>query len=173
MASATCNAIAKLKPMTHSKISLLNGISKIKPQHATVLQAASTAQDYFALQTQDDANRIFTEVAKAANKSRVLLASLAYEETGMGCFEDKVIKNGLACELIHDRYKDAKTCGLVKEDNFHGIRTYANPVGPVCAITPVTNPTSTAVRLKRIFALSFYATIISQNTTTFHLPSFM
>lgn len=63
----------------------------------------------------------------------------------MGCFEDKVIKNSLACELIHDRYKDSRTCGLINSDNVHGVRTYADPVGPVCAITPVTNPTSTAI----------------------------
>lgn len=63
----------------------------------------------------------------------------------MGCFEDKVLKNGLACELIFDHYHDAKTCGLIHEDHFHGIKTYAYPVGPIAALTPVTNPTSTAI----------------------------
>ena len=48
-------------------------------------------------------------------------------------------------ELIFDRYKDAKTCGLINGDDIHGKRLYANPVGPVAALTPVTNPTSTAV----------------------------
>ena len=118
---------------------------KVKPNHAQILQASSEAQVIFATKDQVDADRIFSEVAKAANKERVPLAEIAAKETGMGCFEDKVLKNGLACELIHDRYKDSKTCGLISIDSSHGIRKYANPVGPVCAITPVTNPTSTAI----------------------------
>lgn len=58
----------------------------------------------------------------------------------------------MACELIHDRYKLSKTCGLISGDAPHGIRTYANPVGPVVAITPVTNPTSTAISKCLMFA---------------------
>ena len=58
----------------------------------------------------------------------------------MGCFEDKVLKNGLAAELISDRYKHSKTCGLVECDRAHWITKFASPVGPICAITPVTNP---------------------------------
>lgn len=57
----------------------------------------------------------------------------------------QVIKNGVACELILDRYRNAKTCGIIERDEIHGITKIANPVGVVCCITPVTNPTSTAI----------------------------
>ena len=129
MSATTTAIISKVKPsVPTSKKIILNGLSNaIKPHHAAILQAASIAQDSFATQSQEDADRIFTEVAKTANKSRVPLASLAFDETKMGCFEDKVLKNGLACELISDRYKDIKTCGLVSSDDVHGIRTYASP----------------------------------------------
>ena len=61
-----------------------------------ILQRAVTAQFEFAKLTQEQADRIFDAVAQEANKNRVPLAKLAVEETKMGCFEDKVIKNGIA-----------------------------------------------------------------------------
>jgi len=120
-------------------------LTSIKPNNMQILRASVKAQEQFATLTQEQTDFIFSEVAKVANKARVPLAVMAAEETGMGCMEDKVIKNSLACELICDRYKNSKTCGLIREDLPHGLRVYANPVGPVCAITPVTNPTSTAI----------------------------
>jgi len=110
-----------------------------------ILTRAAEAQKAFAMLKQEDADRIFSAVAHEANKHRLPLAKLAAQETQMGCFEDKVIKNGLVCELIHDRYKDEKTCGLIHADAVHGVYTYASPSGPIAAITPVTNPTSTAI----------------------------
>ena len=63
----------------------------------------------------------------------------------MGLVEDKVLKNGLAAELIRHRYKDTKTCGVIMEDPVHGIKKFATPVGIVVCITPTTNPTSTGI----------------------------
>ncbi len=70
---------------------------------------------------------------------------IASEETKMGLVEDKVLKNGLAAELIRDRYKNTKTCGVIYEDKEHGIKKIASPVGTVVCITPTTNPTSTGI----------------------------
>ena len=60
----------------------------LKPSHAQILQASSRAQDCFATKSQEDADRIFDEVAKLANKARVPLAAMAEKEARMGCFED-------------------------------------------------------------------------------------
>ena len=117
----------------------------LKPEHAVKLQELERAQEGFFRLTQEDADRIFNAIAEEANMQRLPLAKMAVKETKMGQVEDKVLKNGLACELIHDRYENAKTCGLINDDAFHGLKTYAHPVGPVCALTPVTNPTSTAI----------------------------
>jgi len=100
----------------------------INPENLEKLSEMSRAQEEFLKLGQEDADRIFNAIAQAANFQRLPLAKLAAQETGMGCLEDKVLKNGLACELIHDRYKDAKTCGLILEDSFHGLKTYAHPV---------------------------------------------
>ena len=140
--SANSNS-SKEKPINAS--STASEQFELKPDYAKILQASSDAQHKFSTLTQEQTDLIFTEVAKVASKARVPLAKFAVEETGMGCMEDKVIKNSLACELIHDRYKNSKTCGMISGDDEHGLRTFAHPVGPVCAITPVTNPTSTAI----------------------------
>lgn len=60
------------------------------------LDRAVKAQDEFGLLSQEEADRVFYNVAKEANRARVRLAKVAFEETKMGCFEDKVIKNGTA-----------------------------------------------------------------------------
>lgn len=117
----------------------------IKPEHQEKLNALKKAQEEFCCLTQEDADRIFNAISQEVNLQRLPLAKMAVEETGMGQLEDKVLKNGLAAELIHDRYEKAKTCGLIHEDLYHGMKTYAHPVGPVCALTPVTNPTSTVI----------------------------
>ena len=119
--------------------------SKDHQKFKDTLTGLQTAQDAFYQLTQEDADRIFKQVAKEANHYRLPLAKFAATETQMGCFEDKVLKNGLVCELILDRYRDTKTCGLISSDTKHGTKVYAHPAGPICAITPVTNPTSTAI----------------------------
>ena len=117
----------------------------LKEEHKRILDEIKVAQEQFYLLNQEDADRIFQKVAQEANRHRLPLAKLAATETGMGCFEDKVLKNGLACELTYDRYRNAKTCGLIQGDSAHGTKVYAYPAGPICALTPVTNPTSTAI----------------------------
>ena len=81
-----------------------------------LIRKAKVAQEEFAKLNQEQVDRIFKKVAHEADKQRVHLAIMAVEETKMGLVEDKVLKNGLACELIHHRYKDTKTCGVIEED---------------------------------------------------------
>ncbi|MDR2055783.1 MAG: bifunctional acetaldehyde-CoA/alcohol dehydrogenase, partial [Desulfovibrio sp.] len=76
---------------------------------------------------------------------RIELAKMAVEETGMGILEDKVIKNHFASEFIYNKYKDAKTCGIIADDPVDGYREIAAPLGIVAGIVPTTNPTSTAI----------------------------
>mmetsp|Transcript_34399 Transcript_34399/g.58271 ORF Transcript_34399/g.58271 Transcript_34399/m.58271 type:complete len:882 (+) Transcript_34399:30-2675(+) len=109
------------------------------------LERVKRASEIFATFSQERVDYIFTRIAHEANKQRVPLAQIAHEETGMGLMEDKVIKNGIACELLLDRYRDTKTCGIIERESVHGLLKIANPVGVVCCITPTTNPTSTAI----------------------------
>lgn len=103
------------------------------------------AQQKFANFTQEQVDYIFRSAALAAADARIPLARMAFEETGMGVMEDKVIKNHFASEYIYNKYKDDKTCGILSEEPEYGIFTVAEPVGLICAIVPTTNPTSTAI----------------------------
>ena len=103
------------------------------------------AQKEFATYTQEQVDKIFLAAASAANKARIPLAKMAVEETGMGIVEDKVIKNHYASEYIYNKYKDAKTCGVIEENKAFGTKRIADPIGVIAAVIPTTNPTSTAI----------------------------
>ena len=117
------------------------------------------AQREFATYSQEQVDKIFYEVAMAANKERFSLAKMAVEETGMGVLEDKVIKNHYAAEYIYNAYKDTKTCGVIEEDDIFGIKKIAEPIGVIAAVIPTTNPTSTAI-FKILLALKTRNAII-------------
>ena len=85
-----------------------------------MLSRVRTAQEKFASYTQEQVDNIFFAAAAAADKARITLAKMAVEETGMGVFEDKVIKNHYAAEYIYNKYKDAKTCGVIERDEAFG-----------------------------------------------------
>src|ERR1051326_7031458 len=71
-----------------------------------------------------------------------MLAKAAYDETGYGRYEDKIVKNRLVTE---------KTPGLedlapIATSGDHGLALIEPaPFGVIGAITPVTNPTSTII----------------------------
>jgi len=101
------------------------------------------AQRAFAEFPQEKVDAIFQKVALEATLHRLDLAKLAVENTGMGVAEDKMIKNHFASEIVYNKYRDLKTCDVIEEDLDGGITKVAYPVGPILAIIPVTNPTST------------------------------
>ena len=108
-------------------------------------ERASAAAAVFSQFTQEQTDRVVKAVFEAAFANRVKLAKLAQEETGMGKWQDKVIKNVVASQFVYEDIKDLKTVGIISEDLVKGIVEIAQPVGPILAIIPVTNPTSTAI----------------------------
>ncbi|GAB4209593.1 MAG: bifunctional acetaldehyde-CoA/alcohol dehydrogenase [Coleofasciculaceae cyanobacterium] len=117
-----------------------------------LIQRVKAAQEKYATYSQDRVDQIFKKAALAANSARIPLAKIAVEETGMGIIEDKVIKNHFASEIIYNKYKQEKTCGVIEEDQSFGFQKIAEPVGILAGIVPTTNPTSTAV-FKALLAL--------------------
>ncbi|BAQ64446.1 bifunctional acetaldehyde-CoA/alcohol dehydrogenase [Geminocystis sp. NIES-3709] len=117
------------------------------------------AQKQYAYFTQEQVDRIFKRAALAANDARIPLAKIACSETGMGIIEDKVIKNHFASEIIYNKYRDEKTCGVIEKDELYGIEKVAEPLGIIAGIIPTTNPTSTAI-FKTLLALKTRNAII-------------
>ncbi|AJQ96956.1 bifunctional acetaldehyde-CoA/alcohol dehydrogenase [Gynuella sunshinyii] len=117
-----------------------------------LIERVKVAQRAYARFTQAQVDEIFRQAALAANNARISLAKMAVEETGMGIAEDKAIKNHFASEIIYNKYKDDKTCGILEEDTAYGIMKVAEPVGILAGVVPTTNPTSTAI-FKSLLAL--------------------
>lgn len=127
--------------MSKKKYPIVNGV----PSLEKALKRVRAAQQEYAEFTQEQVDKIFLAAATAANQARIPLAKLAVEETGMGIVEDKVIKNHFASEEIYNKYRDAKTCGVIDENPAMGTKRIAEPIGVIAAVIPTTNPTSTAI----------------------------
>ena len=110
-----------------------------------LLGRATRAAEAFRQLGQDQVDRIVEAVYKAAWNSRVELARLAFEETGMGILEDKILKNSYASLLVYEDIRCRPTVGVISQDPVLGVCEVAQPRGPVLATIPVTNPTSTTI----------------------------
>lgn len=116
------------------------------------LENAQQASAIFNQLDQEHTDRIVKAAHLAGLNNRVKLAKMAAEETGIGKWEDKVLKNVVATQYIYEDIKDMKTAGVISEDFTSGITEIAQPLGPILGIIPSTNPTST-VMFKILIAL--------------------
>ncbi len=110
-----------------------------------VMNKAKLAADKFSNYDRIHTDRIVLAVYEAAFNNRFRLAQMAYEETGIGKINDKVIKNIIATRFVYHDIKNFLAAGIISKDPVSGITEIAHPLGPIFAITPVTNPTSTVL----------------------------
>ena len=117
------------------------------------------ALDEFEKLDQKQVDHIVAKASVAALNKHLVLAKMAVEETHRGLVEDKATKNIFACEHVTNYLAGQKTVGIIREDDVLGIDEIAEPVGVVAGVTPVTNPTSTAI-FKSLIALKTRCPII-------------
>jgi acetaldehyde dehydrogenase / alcohol dehydrogenase len=110
-----------------------------------VMDKARQAADVFAKFDRQQTDQIVRKVFEAAFNNRFKLAEMAHKETGIGIVKDKVIKNIIATKHVYEDIKDFVAVGVISEDSENGVTEIARPLGPIFAITPVTNPTSTVL----------------------------
>ena len=106
---------------------------------------AAAAQQAFATADQRTVDAIVRAMAAAGSANAERLARLAVDETGMGVYEHKIIKNRFASDFLLDYILPLQTVGVIREDRARKVRELAVPMGVVGAIIPTTNPTSTAI----------------------------
>jgi succinate-semialdehyde dehydrogenase len=109
-------------------------------QVATLLSKARTAQAAFESFSQEQVDAIVKGIGKYVYDNAEMLARMAVDETGIGVYEDKILKNKGKARAIWNSLKDKKSRGIIGEDAEHGLVFVAKPVGVVGAVTPVTNP---------------------------------
>ncbi|MGQ0767479.1 MAG: aldehyde dehydrogenase family protein, partial [Gemmatimonadota bacterium] len=110
-----------------------------------LVERAASAQRDFATASQATVDAVVTAMAGAAAAAAERLAQLAVDETRMGVYEHKILKNRFASETLLEYILPIRTVGVVREDAATRVRELAVPMGVVGAIVPTTNPTSTAI----------------------------
>ena len=106
---------------------------------------AQKALDEFMALNQEQIDTIVKAMTLAGLDKHMELAKMAVEETGRGVYEDKITKNMFATEYVYHSIKNEKTVGVIAENDLEDYEIIAEPVGVVCGVIPVTNPTSTTM----------------------------
>jgi len=117
-----------------------------------VMHRAEQAAKDFKHYNQEDTDRILKAAYQAGFNHRIHLAKMAVDETRLGILKDKVLKNVIATRFVYEDIKNLTTVGIISNNKNGDIVEIAQPIGPIFAITPVTNPTST-VLFKILIAL--------------------
>jgi len=110
-----------------------------------MLKRAKEAQTVVEYWSQEQVDEMVAAVGWEAYKEENArqCAKVAVEETGMGIFENKLLKHRKKIiGTLRDLY-GLKTTGIVEEDRDRGIMKIAKPIGVIGVLAPVTNCTST------------------------------
>ena len=107
--------------------------------------AAREAQRAFAWASQEQTDRVCAAMAQAACAAAPRLARLAQEETGYGVAAHKQVKDEFASRDVWASIADVPTVGVLRRDDARGLMDIGWPVGVIAALTPSTNPVSTAI----------------------------
>ena len=111
----------------------------------TLAHRAHQAAAILAELTQEQIDRIIDAMAAAATPRAEEFAKLAVEETTYGVVADKIEKNLFSSVQVYEFIRPMRTVGIVRRDEPKKVIEIADPFGVVAAITPSTNPTSTAI----------------------------
>lgn len=142
------------KPNDHQ-----NAMEVAQAEVNELVARARVALEAFEQLNQQQIDRIVAKASIAALNQHLVLAKMAVDETGRGLVEDKATKNIFACEHVTNYLAGQRTVGIIREDDVLGIDEIAEPVGIVAGVTPVTNPTATAI-FKSLIALKTRCPII-------------
>jgi succinate-semialdehyde dehydrogenase len=108
-----------------------------------LITRARAAQAKFESFSQEQVDAIVKGIGKYVYDNAEELARMAVDETGIGVYEDKVLKNKGKARIIWNNLKDKRSRGIIGEDDETNMVFVAKPMGVVAAVTPVTNPVVT------------------------------
>jgi len=144
----------------------------------TLIAKARKAQAIYEKFSQQQVDAICRDLAKYVYDNAEMLARMAVDETGIGVYEDKILKKKGKARVIWNNLKDKKSRGVIGEDPETGLTLVAKPMGVVGAVTPVTNPVVTPM-CNGMFALKTGNAVIfaphpkAQKCTEFLSDEFM
>ena len=115
----------------------------IGPEIAELVARGRTAQAAFESFGQEQVDAIVRDIGKYVYDNAETLSRMAVDETGIGNFEDKVLKKKGKSRAIWNSLKGKKSRGIIGEDPEANLVFVAKPMGVVGAVTPITNPVVT------------------------------
>ena len=121
--------MSNLEPKINNDVSIQEQVSK-----------ARHAQIEYESFNQDQVDAIVRDIGKFVFDNAESLAQMAVDETEMGSYDDKVLKNKGKARVIWNNLKNKKSRGVIGEDKDANLVFVAKPMGVVAAVTPVTNP---------------------------------
>jgi succinate-semialdehyde dehydrogenase len=135
---------------------LIDGVQEHTSTTTTQVQElvakARIAQAAYESFSQEQVDAIVKGIGKYVYDNAEMLARMAVDETGIGVYEDKILKNKGKARVIWNNLKNKKSRGIIKEDPNANLVFVAKPMGVVGAVTPVTNPIVTPM-CNAMFAL--------------------
>lgn len=117
-----------------------------------MVEKARMAQKAYEDFSQEQVDAIVKAMGKVVYDNAEMLARLAVDETAMGVYEDKVMKNRGKAKTIWNSLRGKKSVGIISRDELTGISEVAKPMGVVAAVSPTTNPIVTPM-CNSMFAL--------------------
>lgn len=129
MSTTTAVSVCAQEPFISSQSQIRELVSK-----------ARAAQAVFESFSQEQVDAIVKGIGKYVYDNAEILARMAVDETGIGNYDDKVLKNKGKARIIWNSLKGKKSRGVIGEDPEANLVFVAKPMGVVGAVTPVTNP---------------------------------
>ena len=108
-----------------------------------IIEKGRKAQQVFEIYNQEQVDQVVRAVGKSIYDNGEELARLAVDETGMGNYVDKVMKNKGKAMAVWNHLKGKKSVGILQYFEEEGIVEVGKPIGIIGAVTPVTNPVMT------------------------------
>jgi succinate-semialdehyde dehydrogenase len=127
-------------------------VASTNAQIRELVTQAREAQAAYECFSQEQVDAIVKGIGKYVYDHADSLARMAVDETGIGVYEDKILKNKGKARVIWNNLKDKKSRGVIGEDTEANMVLVAKPMGVVGAVTPVTNPIVTPM-CNAMFAL--------------------
>ena len=106
----------------------------------SLIDKARAAQKKFETFNQQQVDRAVRVVAKIVYDNAEELARMAVDETKMGVYEDKVLKNKGKARIIWNSLKGKKSVDIIDYDEKEKLYYVAKPIGVIGLVTPCTNP---------------------------------
>lgn len=110
---------------------------------SSLVARARAAQRIFETYSQERVDEAVRAVGKIIYDNGADLAKMAVEETKMGDYSSKIVKNQAKAKAVWYRMKGVKSRGILEKDEINGIIKVAKPIGVIGCIPPTTNPTMT------------------------------